>query len=702
MFWSQAVVATLFRGSLALYVLGALLGLWPGQLSSDPATPATLARRRFASRVGHALALLAGILGAVAAVGVLLTPGVQVAIDLPVRLPLSANQVTLDTLSAFFVLIISVGSVAASIYAPSYLRSYEDRKPTGWLAAGYNLFVLAMVLVVTAPDAVLFLVAWELMSTLSYLLVMTDHEDPAVRHAGFIYLVMTHAGTAFITSAFLILGRAAGAADFAHMLAAAGSLSPWLKTTVFLFLLIGFGTKAGLIPLHVWLPRAHPAAPSHVSALMSGVMVKTAIYGLLRLVFLVLGGGPLWWSAVLIGLGLISAILGVLYALMETDLKRLLAFSTIENVGIILTGLGAAALARGLGLGALASILATAALLHALNHALFKGLLFEAVGSVHHATHTRNLEQLGGLMRRMPQTAALFLGGTLAIAALPPSNGFLSEFMTLKGLLMLGATEAAPAARLAALFAATGLAFTGALAAAAFVKAFGISFLGLPRSEHAEHAHEAPAGMRLGMWLLLALCVVIGLVPAPFLGIVHQVGVFLTAAPGLTAPPAGPGVSVAPGLPVGPQPYLPEGVGTLTPVLAVSLAAVALLAFGLARLWSKRRAVRIADPWACGIDLQPEMQYSGGALVKPLRIFFRGVLRPERRVTREDAGSPYFPTLVRYEGSLAPVYERHLYFPFRQALVGISNRLRRIQTGSVQAYLAYIFATLAVLLILAR
>ncbi|MHB9145000.1 MAG: proton-conducting transporter transmembrane domain-containing protein [Symbiobacteriia bacterium] len=682
MFWSQAVVAGLFRSTLALYIVGALAGLWPGQLGSG--AEYLVKRRRFASRLGHTLALLAGVTGTVAAVAVLLNPALQVAIGIPLRLPLSTNQVRLDTLSAFFVLIISLGSLSASLYAPSYLHSYEDRKPTGWLAAGYNLFVLAMVLVVTAPDAVLFLVAWELMSTLSYLLVMTDHEDPAVRHAGFIYLVMTHAGTAFITSAFLILGRAAGSADFAQMLATAGGLTPGTKTLVFLFLLVGFGTKAGLIPLHVWLPRAHPAAPSHVSALMSGVMVKTAIYGLLRLVFLVLGGGPLWWSGLLMGLGLISAILGVLYALMETDLKRLLAFSTIENVGIILTGLGAAAFARGLGQSTLASILATAALLHALNHALFKGLLFEAVGSVHHATHTRNLEQLGGLIRRMPQTAMLFLGGTIAIAALPPSNGFLSEFMTLKGLLMLGAAQVAPAARLAALLAATGLAFTGALAAAAFVKAFGISFLGMPRSERAEQAHEAPAGMRAAMWLLLALCLIIGLVPGPVLSVVNRVGV------AVTVPPAGP------------ESHLPEGVGTLTPLLAVSLAAAALLAFGLARLWSKRRAVRVTDPWACGIDLQPEMQYSGGALVKPLRIFFRGVLRPESTVTREDAGSPYFPTLIRYEGSLAPVYERNFYFPFRQALVSVSNRLRRIQTGSVQSYLAYIAATLAILLILAR
>ena len=673
--------------TLVLYLVGALAGLLPARAASnDGGRLAT--RRRAAARVSHALSLLAAVTGLAAAAAVLLSPGRELTLGLSLRLPYSLSRLRLDGLSAFFLLIISVGSLSASLYAPSYLRSYEGRKPTGWLASACNLFVLAMAVVVTAGDAVLFLVAWEVMSVASYLLVMTEHEDPAVRGAGFLYVIMTHAGTAFITAGFLILMRAAGASDWASFGLAAAAMRPGLRDLAFVFLLVGFGTKAGLIPLHIWLPRAHPAAPSHVSALMSGVMVKTAVYGLLRLVFVVLGGGPGWWGLLLMGLGLSSAVLGVLYALMESDLKRLLAFSTIENVGIILTGLGAALFARSLGLGPLASALTAAALLHALNHALFKSLLFQAVGAVHHATHTRNLEELGGLIHRMPQTALLFLGGAAAISALPPTNGFLSEVLTLKGLIHLGASAPLPAARLAALLAATGLAFAGALAAAAFVKAFGISFLGLPRSERAASAAEAPFGMRLAMWLLLALCLVIGLVPGPVLDLARSVGDAVTG-----------GVVGAAGVPR--APYV-GNVASLTPVLAVALVLTAAVAWWLARVWSGGRPVRVAEPWACGVDLQPEMQYSGVALVKPLRLFFRTLLRPERSVTREDAGSPYFPTVVRYEASLNPVYERYLYVPLRRGLLAASWQLRRIQTGSVQAYLAYIVAALALLLVLAR
>ncbi|MCL5677093.1 MAG: hypothetical protein M1602_04385, partial [Firmicutes bacterium] len=301
---------------------------------------------------------------------------------------------------------------------------------------------------------------------------------------------------------------------------------------------------------------------------------------------------------------------------------------------------------------------------------------------------------------RMPQTALLFLGGAVAIAALPPSNGFLSEVLTLKALLSLGASAPAAPARLVALLAAAGLAFTGALAAAAFVKAFGISFLGLPRSQHATSAQEAPLGMRLGMWLLLALCVVIGLAPGPALGVVQSVGGSIAA--GLPASgfgPAGASFNISAAATVS---SVTQGLNSLTSGLALSLLAAGLLAFWLAWAWSKGRPIRVAEPWACGVGLQPEMQYSGAALVKPLRLFFRTLLRPERAVSREDTGSRYFPTVIRYEASLTPVYERYLYLPFQRALLFASTRLKRIQTGSVQAYLAYIVATLALLLILAR
>lgn len=390
-------------------------------------------------------------------------------------------------------------------------------------------------------------------------------------------------------------------------------------------------------------------------------------------------------------LGLISAILGVLYALMESDLKRLLAFSSIENMGIILVGTGAALLAHDLGREALAVALLAASLLHALNHSFFKGLLFQATGAVHHAVHTRNMEELGGLIRKMPETAILFLGGAMAISALPPFNGFVSEYLALKGLIGLAGTSTPPAVRFWSLLAAAGLAFAGALAAAAFVKAFGVTFLGMPRSKRVEEAHEAPDGMMHGMWLLFALCLAAGLVPAPFIGMVNRVAQEVTLGlPGqITA--VSPAEAAAPWL---------SGAGTLALVLAVLLAVGVWAFLRLARLLSGNTPVRVSEPWSCGVTLQPDMQYSGGALVKPLRVMFKGLLRPQREVTREDNG--YFPRVIHYEARLSPVYEKYLYAPASRVLLAVSDRLRRIQAGSVQAYLAYILVTLALLLVLAR
>lgn len=671
-----AVIRGLLAAALGSYLAGGLaaLILWR--------------RPRAASRVAHLAALLGGLGAAAAAVGVLTGTAGATAVNLglPFRLPFSAATAALGPLSAFFLLVLSLGAILSSIYAPSYVKGYAGRKSLAWLSALHDFFLLSMSLVVTASDAVGFLVAWEAMSVFSYLLVVTDHEDPAVRRAGFVYVVMTHAGTAFLMVAFLLLATASGRTGFAGFQAAAAHLSPGLRSLIFLCLVVGFGTKAGVIPLHIWLPRAHPAAPSHVSGLMSGVMVKTAVYGLLLFAVEILGTGPAWWGALLAALGLACAILGVLYATMESDLKRLLAFSTIENIGVILTGLGMALFAGSLGYGRLAAALLTAALLHTLNHALFKTLLFQAVGAVHRATHTRNMEELGGLIKRMPQTAALFLGGALAISALPPLNGFVSEWLALKGLVDLAGAPGLPGGRAAALLAASGLALTGALVAACLVKAFGIAFLGLPRSGRVEAAHEAPLGMRAAMFIALGLCLLIGLWPGPAQTLAAR------AAAGLLA--------AAPAAPEGPAPI--AGGSPATGALAVTILLATGAAVALARLLSKGRPTRVAEPWACGVELEPVMEYSGAALVKPLRIFFRTLLRPQREVSREDAGQPYFPQVIRYEGTLRPVYERLLYAPARRALLVTSGWARRIQTGSVQVYLAYILVTLALLLVLAR
>ncbi len=405
-----------------LYVLGALGAVVFG-------------RRPTIARVAAGVAAMLGaIAGLAVALPVLLgAPPYSATLDGPV--PGLTVGLRLDGLSAWFVLLLSAVALPVSIAGLAYARAY-DRHGGPRLAAITNLFVAAMLLVLLADGIYGLLLGWELMALTSYLLVVHEHAAPGVRRAGFVYLGITHIGAAFLIVALLGLRAGGGSWDFASLRQAA--LEPRLKDLIFLLTLVGCGTKAGLIPLHVWLPLAHPVAPSHISALMSGVMLKVGIYGLLRVAWDVLGGGPIWWGGLVLGLGLLSAVLGVLYALMEHDLKRLLAFHSIENVGIVLIGVGAGLLLGALGQPAAAAVALGAGLFHALNHALFKALLFLGAGAVHQATGTRDLEQLGGLVRRMPQTAVLFLIGSAAISALPPLNGFASEWLTFQSLLALG------------------------------------------------------------------------------------------------------------------------------------------------------------------------------------------------------------------------------------------------------------------------
>ena len=341
-----------------------------------------------------------------------------------------------DGLSAFFVFMISLLSLVVSIYSFGYVKQYEGEYSIGLMGFLYNMFILSMALVVTARNAVLFLILWEAMSLISYALVVYENRNKDAVKSGFIYIVMTHAGTAFIMLSFLLLANFTGSFDFSSFMGAGAAMPYALKTAVFLMLLVGFGTKAGIIPMHIWLPYAHPAAPSNISALMSGVMVKTAIYMLIRCYFDYLGVTDTWWGLLVLLVASVTAILGVLYALMETDIKRLLAYSTVENVGIILIALGVAMVFESYGLKDFAALALIAALFHALNHALFKGLLFMGAGAVLRATRTRNIELLGGLVKRMPLTGAFFFVGALAISAIPPLNGFVSEWLIFQSLLL--------------------------------------------------------------------------------------------------------------------------------------------------------------------------------------------------------------------------------------------------------------------------
>ena len=657
--------------SPALYLAGALLALL---LSGRPA---------LARHVAGIFAVVAAATGLALALPVLLGgPGYAAGFAGPV--PGLIVALRLDGLSAWFVLLLSGVALPVVVAGLAYARAY-DAHGGPRLAAATNIFLAAMLLVLLADSIYAFLLGWELMALTSYLLVVHEHTATGVRRAGFVYLGMTHLGAAFLLVAFLLLrGAGGGAWDFASLRQAV--LDPRLRDLIFVLALVGCGTKAGVIPLHVWLPRAHPVAPSHVSALMSGVMLKVGIYGLLRVAWDLLGGGPAWWGALVLGLGLLSAVLGVLYALMEHDLKRLLAFHSIENVGIVLIGVGTGLLLAALGHPAAAALALGAGLFHALNHALFKALLFLGAGAVQQATGTRDLEELGGLIRRMPQTAALFLVGSAAISALPPLNGFASEWLTFQSLLALGQLADIRLAVGAALAAGL-LGLTGALAAACFVKAFGVAFLGLPRSQKAEHASESGLALRLGMGLLALACVVLGLLPG--------LALVLLAVPtaqlaGAALPSQGFAFVATP------------AAGLVPPALLGGMVASAALAVLATRLLGGRRAARIVPTWVCGYALVPRMQYGSTAFAKPIRLFFRAIVRPERAMEAEYHLAPYFPARLRTHGAIQPVFEQHLYGPLTAGLLRASKLARTLQSGSLRLYLAYILATLVALLLWTR
>jgi hydrogenase-4 component B len=662
----------------AIYIVGAALAL---------------VVRHDRGRAAHLAALVGSGVGTVVAAHALLGGSTEQA-HLWAVTPFANLNVRLDPLSAFFLLVISFVAMPVSLYAIGYLA--DEHGPTATLGAAYNLFLAAMGLVVIADSVFMFLIAWEAMSLASYLLVMHNHREREVQRAGFVYLVMTHLGTAFLTGALLVLFLAAGSGslDFAAFRAAAAHLSGAHRTVIFLLALVGFGTKAGIIPLHIWLPRAHPAAPSHVSALMSGVMIKTAIYGLVRVGWEFAGPGPAWWGALVLALGIVSAVLGVLYALLENDMKRLLAYSSVENIGIILIGVGTAFMLLSLGHPVAAALALVAGFYHLLNHAVFKSLLFLGGGAIHHVTHTRSMEKLGGLIRRMPWTAATFLVGAAAIAAILPFNGFVSEWLTLQSLLQLGVTDGGLLAAVTVGIAVGALALTGGLAVFTFIKAFGVMFLGVPRSDHAVHAHEVRVTMRLGMALLAVCCPVLGLAPALALRLLRPV----TTA--LTGTVADPHFRLVPQARHDPALAQHGSYAPLAILILLVLAGGTILL--LARVLGGRVRRRIAPPWICGNRLEPAMQYTAAALTKSARIIFRMDVRRERGEGIGYAQAPYFVSSVRYEDRMRPVYEQYLYRPAVHVLIRFAEVVRRLQNGRLRRYLAYQFAVLVIVLLLTR
>jgi hydrogenase-4 component B len=653
--------------------------------------------RRVAVWVGHLSIVVAAVLAATYALGFLTGSSPPVHLELPRLFPFATLSLSVDGLSAFFLLVISLVTAAAALYAPSYLGGHSHAPGVQTLALA--AFVGCMALVCCAGDLVTFLLAWECMTLSSWVLVVSDTRNEENARAGLLYMVMAHAGTAALLVAFLVLADRGGGTDFPALHAAARGLDPAARTAVFLLALVGFGAKAGVVPLHVWLPKAHPAAPSHASALMSGVMLKVALYGIFRFAFdlLAIPGEPLpaSWGWTVLLLGAASAVIGVLLALQQHDLKRLLAFHSVENVGIILIGAGVAMLlGGGRGPPALATLALAAALLHTLNHAAFKGLLFLAAGSVLARTGVRNMEELGGLARRMPWTAWLFFLGAVAISALPPLNGFVSEWMTFQALI-LGGTRLGASGLLAGV-AASMLALTGGLAAACFAKAFGVTFLGRPRTSHAERATESPAPMIAGMLLLAAACVALGLAPGWAMRLLDRPALELLGGPSVSATVTarGPMILAAGDATAG------AGATSISVTAAAALLGLLAAAAWVLRGWPRRAPRRLAPTWTCGMTPSARFDYTGTGFAKPLRLIFAAVYRPRREIVKETGASPYVIRRLGYQGEVVDLAETVLYARVKHWVAAAAHEIRSYSTGRIHGYIAFVLLTLLVCLLL--
>ena len=624
-------------------------------------------------------------LGALVCLSVAVLAGIFVATKqapevmiLPLGLPDLPFHIRLDELSGFFLLLLGLAGTGISIFAAGYFRSGEGTAP-GLLGLQYHVFLASMAAVMLADDAYLFMVAWETMALSSYFLVTSQHRIPDIRRAGFLYLIMAHVGAICILLSFGVLQGGSWHFTFDAMRSA--SLVPSWASIAFLLALLGFGAKAGLVPGHVWLPEAHPAAPSPVSAIMSGLMLKTAVYGMLRISFDLLHIRFWWWGVVVLALGLLSALYGAVFAAVQTDMKRLLAYSSVENIGLIFTGIGLSILFETSNLRLFAALALSAALIHALNHSLFKSLLFLSTGSVLHATKQRSLGKLGGLIRHMPWVASLALVGTLSIAGLPPLNGFVSEWLLLQSFLFTPQIPHAFLNMLIPLGAAV-LALTAALAAYVMVKFYGVIFLGQPREASLVNAHDANWLERLGLgWLALG-CVLIGVLPQ----------LALQAAATVTGKLLG--QSVKPGstmwliAPVAPEQASYSGL-----ILLVGIVGVVGVAFALVRLLAHGRVRRTA-PWDCGYPWQTSrMQDTAEGFGQPIRHIFGTFFHMERDLPSPSDRAP------RYRIHIEDRLWRAIYLPIARGVQWLADVIGGLQSGRLAIYLLYSFLTLIGLLV---
>lgn len=591
-------------------------------------------------------------------------------------IPYGSFSIALDSLSAFFLCPVFIVSGLCALYALDYLNHYEGKKNIAGAWFFFNLLLASMVFIVTARNVVLFLAAWEMMSIASFFLVMFEGEREEVRRAGLIYFIASHIGTSFLLAMFLLLVSVGGSFDLSQMKVVSDGA---VVSFIFLFALIGFGTKAGFMPMHVWLPEAHPAAPSHVSAVMSGVMIKMGIYGLLR-ILMILNTPLIWWGWLLIAIGAISGVFGILFALAQKDLKRLLAYSSIENIGIITMAMGMGILGASTGQFILMFFGFGGCLLHVLNHAFFKGLLFLGAGAVLQETGTRNMDILGGLLKKMPVTGFCFLAGSAAICGLPPLNGFIGEFLIYSGAFknIFGSSDFV----FSSLVVITSLSFIGALAVACFTKAFGTVFLGQARSSFAHAASEAGIFSRIAMLSLVGLCFLVVLLGPLLLFFLRAVLADLTG----FAPFVIDGTLS--------QAFMPLGYIT---AMSVFLCLSLLLVACLRGVLLKRRVIERASTWDCGyIRSVGRAQYSASSFTQPVVEFFKGILRPQKQdLTLKD----YFPSDASFGTQTGDLFHGVFYRHLHKLICYLAKRFTWFQHGRLQLYILYILVTLLILLL---
>ncbi len=609
-------------------------------------------------------------------------------------LPFFNLEIFVDGVSAFFMLIIGLVSFAVSMYSIGYSKEYETKKRISAFGFLFNIFILSMILVVSSNNAFFFLIFWEVMSLVSFFLVIYDYDKEENLKSGITYLVMTHFGTALIFVSFLLGYIQTGSFSFDSMRESSSSFPLLVKNLVFAFAFIGFGAKAGIVPLHTWLPHAHPTAPSNVSALMSAVMIKIGIYGIVRTVFDFSGLGVspdfAWWGVLMVAAGSISAVTGVLYSVIERDIKRALAYSSIENIGIILIGLGLSVVFAAYHLVALSVLAFVASMYHTINHAVFKGLLFMGAGSVVHATHTRNIEDLGGIIKQMPWTSLLFLIGAVSIVGLPPFNGFVSEWLTLQSFL---SSYQIPSKilQISIAFASLPFALTIGIASATFVRLFGITFLSRARSKHALNIKEVPRSMIIGMAVLAAACIL--------LGILASLGISLiSSAFHLSSHPSSPLDTIT--LQNNATP-----VHLSMPFVLILFAAIAVGAFGFIRTIGGKTNKTSYGTWDCGFgNLNEKMEYTATSLSQPIRAVFKVFFKPHNITSKEFfiSTNQYLVKSIKFNSITKNIFEESLYQSIISSTLRVLDKIRKIQTGKINAYLLYIMITAVLLLLFVR